>query len=87
MNFSNNFQKYHIERILAVGRKPHLFRGGGNNPCYVKGQKEETKGKNGVEEPIVKLRKNKKPVIESEIINISDLPSELQQKLKLSEKQ
>ena len=48
---------------------------------------KKTKGKIGVEEQVVKLRKSKEPVIESEIINISDLPYDLQQKLKLSEKQ
>lgn len=48
---------------------------------------KKRKGKNGVEEQVVKLRKSKEPVIESEIINISDLPYDLQQKLKLSEKQ
>ena len=30
---------------LKQARKPPLFRGWGYNECYVKGQKEETKGK------------------------------------------
>ncbi len=41
---------------------------------------KKTKRKNSVEEPVVKLQHSKKRVIEAEIINLSDLPPELQKK-------
>lgn len=71
-------------KIRTIFEFPNIFL---HYICVNLIKMKKTKGKNEVEEPVVKLRKSKKPVIESEIINISDLPSELQQKLKLSENQ